>query len=71
MNDHAELERIASALERIAKSLEAGVITKTQSKVFTLDGRTIAQQIMRYTLSQAARGPSTLTGSKLSKSDLS
>jgi len=57
-------KRIASALRRRANRFDPPqpvVIHPT----FTLDGRVLAESVARYSLSRAARGPSSLVGGSL------
>ncbi len=61
-------KRIALALERIAAALERqNALTQqaTSPITVTLDGKSLSQQMVQYTLKNVARGPSSLTGSSL------
>jgi hypothetical protein len=59
------LERVADALERIADALEKETSSTPAPIVLSLDGKALAQSVMSYTISQAARGPSSLRGGSL------
>jgi hypothetical protein len=63
--------RIAKALERIADALEAKAgVTGAKSPIsIKLDGHTLAREVIQYTLRQAARGPSSMTGGTVHKKE--
>lgn len=66
------LERIAVALERIADSFDPPDTKNISVRIpveFKMDGRVVQQQVIRHTLRQAARGPSSLTGGSPAERD--
>lgn len=64
MSAELELSRIAGALERIANALE-GKSMRAVPVTIKLDGKVLAQSVVRETIKRAARGPSGLVGGSL------
>lgn len=65
MSVESELVRISDALERIADALAQPTQLNPGHTTVQIDGKTVADAVVRYTMRHAARGPSSLVGGSL------